>query len=92
MWADLLHDLVFTPLFELFCYGTGRLLVRGVSLGRLHVARVEPRSQRRRRRQRWWRLTTRRGDRRYIEAEGAIALGALFWIGVIVAAVYFLGR
>ncbi len=85
--SDLLGELIIRPLMEFGCYWTGKpIIVRLLSLGKLHVALVEP-HRRGKRQRKWYSLTFTRGGRRYLDAEAAMLVGMVFWALVITAVV-----
>lgn len=90
MPGDLLGELI-KPFVELACYWTGKPIVRILSLGRLHVALVDP-DQRGKRERRWSSLTFSRGGRRYLDAEVVMLVGMIFCAPVVVAIVVVVRR
>jgi hypothetical protein len=84
--VEFLFEVVLRPIFEfvlcLIGYHTGKLLVRVLSLGRLHV---DPWLAERPDKPKWWSpLTYKRGRRRYLDVEAVAVIGIFFWVILVV--------
>lgn len=75
-------EIVLQPIFELGCYGVGRIVVPVVSIGRLKCDRLTadpPRG-----RLRWGGLVHRRGPHLYLTATATVYAGLLFLILLLI--------
>jgi len=90
MLGEFVVELIVKPLFEFVGYGTGKLVIRVVSLGLLDASLLAEPDREGKRNKRWYSITFTRGNKRFVDAHVVAVSGMFVWIALIVAGVLFI--